>query len=106
MVNKDCQKREACQVDVSREFFGYEECPQTEDALMSLWLVYSCDGGGTDRTKSKNPKCDNDEVIKKLTTATTTTELATTTTELATTTEEKPCQPGKMVKSAIPFVKN
>ena len=84
---------------------------------MSLWLVYSCDGGGTDRTKSKNPECDEDEIIKKLTTttatattttklATTTTELATTTTELATTTEEKPCQPGTMVKSAIPFVKN
>ena len=77
---------------------------------MSLWLVYSCDGGGTDRTKSKNPECDEDEIIKQSTTttatATTTTELATTTTELATTTAEKPCQPGTMVKSAIPFVKN
>ena len=52
LVKKDCHGNEACQIDVSREYFGDEECPDTEDAEMTLWLIYSCDGGGTDRTKS------------------------------------------------------
>ena len=67
LVKKDCQGEEACQIDVSREFFGNEECPDTDDAKMSLWLDYSCDGGGTDQTKSNWPKCDGSDV----TTATT-----------------------------------
>ena len=52
LVKKDCHGEEAYQIDVSREFFGDDECPDTDDAKMTLWLVYSCDGGGTDQTKS------------------------------------------------------
>merc|ERR1711974_297592 len=61
LVKKECQGKKACQIDVSREFFGTEECPDTDDAFMSLWLVYSCDGGGTDRTKSNQPKCEKND---------------------------------------------
>ena len=67
LVKKDCQGKEACQIDVSREFFGDEECPGTDDAKMSLWLIYSCDGGGTDRTKSNKPNCDGTDVTTTLT---------------------------------------
>lgn len=63
LVKKDCQKKKACQIDVSREFFGNSECPGTDDSQMSLWLVYSCDGGGTDRSKSSSPKCDGSNDI-------------------------------------------
>ena len=66
-MKKDCQGEEACQIDVSREFFGNEECPSTDDAKMSLWLDYSCDGRGTDRTKSNWPKCDGSDVTTKTT---------------------------------------
>ena len=62
VVKKLCQKQEACQIQVTRDFFGNEECPDTDDDYMSLWLVYSCDGGGTDRTKTNKPKCDKSEV--------------------------------------------
>ena len=55
LVKKNCKV--ACQIGVSREYFGDSECPGADDAKMSLWLVYSCDGGGTDRTKSGRPTC-------------------------------------------------
>ena len=57
LVEENCQEKEACQIDVSREYFGDTECPGTEDEKMSLWLTYSCDGGGTDRTTVNNPRC-------------------------------------------------
>ena len=57
LVKKDCQNKEACQIKASREFFGNSECPGTEDAEMALWLIYSCDGGGSDKTTSHNGTC-------------------------------------------------
>ena len=43
---------------MSRQFFGKTECPETADAEMYLWLVYSCDDGGTDKTTTHRPACD------------------------------------------------
>ena len=57
LVRKDCKI--ACQIGVSRGYFGDSECPGTDDSKMSLWLTYSCDGGGVDRTKYNKPKCDD-----------------------------------------------
>ena len=57
LVKKDCQNKNACQIEVSREFFGNSECPGTEDADMNLWLIYSCNDGGTDKTTSHKPSC-------------------------------------------------
>ena len=57
LVKTDCQGKEACQIAVSREHFGDSGCPGLDDSEMHLWLVYSCEGGGTDRTKSNEPKC-------------------------------------------------
>ena len=59
LVERDCQGKEDCQIEVSREYFGDSECPGTDDAKMSLLLTYSCDGGGTDRTMLFKPKCDD-----------------------------------------------
>ena len=56
-MKKDCQNKEACQFQASREFFGNSECPGTKDAGMALWLIYSCDGGGSDETTSHNATC-------------------------------------------------
>ena len=58
LVQKFCQNKQNCQIDVSRQFFGNSQCPGTDDAGMNLWLSYSCDGG-TDLTKIHKPKCDN-----------------------------------------------
>ena len=60
LVKKTCQSEEACRIDSSRDFFGDDECPGTEDGEMALWLMYSC-VGGTDRTTTKAPKCDDTE---------------------------------------------
>ena len=56
LVQKFCQKKQNCQIDVSRQFFGNSQCPGTDDAGMNLWLSYSCDGG-TDLTRIYKPKC-------------------------------------------------
>ena len=60
LVKKTCQSEEACRIDASRDFFGDDECPGTEDGKMALWLMYSC-VGGTDRTTTRAPKCDDTE---------------------------------------------
>ena len=60
LVKEACESKETCQIDASRDFFGDDECPGTEDGKMALWLMYSC-VGGTDRTKTKAPKCDDTE---------------------------------------------
>ena len=60
LVKKTCQGQQACQICASREFFGNFECPETEDEKMVLFLEYSC-VGGTDRTTTKAPKCDDTE---------------------------------------------
>lgn len=57
LVRKDCQNKEACQIEVSREFFGNSECPGTDAAHMNLWLIYSCNDGGSDKTTSNKPTC-------------------------------------------------
>ena len=54
-----CQDQEMCWIHVSRQFFGKAECPETGDAEMNLWLVYSCDGGGTDDTTTHSPTCNS-----------------------------------------------
>ena len=59
LVKKDCQNEETCQINASREFFGNSQCPGTDDAQMLLWLIYSCDGGGSDKTTFHTPKCNN-----------------------------------------------
>ena len=59
LVKKDCQNKETCQVDANREFFGNSQCPGTDDEDMLLWLIYSCDGGGSDKTTIHTPKCNN-----------------------------------------------
>ena len=56
LVQKFCQNKQNCQIDVSRQFFGNSQCPGTDDAGMNLWLSYSCDGG-TDLTRIYKPKC-------------------------------------------------
>ena len=57
LVKKSCQGQQACQIDANRKFFGDNECPDTEDGKMALFLEYSC-VGGIDRTTTKAPKCD------------------------------------------------
>ena len=74
LVKESCPKPDECQVEASREFLGNSECPGTGDANMSLWLVYSCDGG-TDATKIEKPKCDESLVTTTTTTTTTTTQV-------------------------------
>ena len=59
LVKNDCQGKEGCKIEASREYFGDSECPGTDDAKMSLLLIYSCDGGGTDRTMLFKPNCDD-----------------------------------------------
>ena len=54
-----CQEQAICWIHASRQFFGKTECPGTADAEMYLWLVYSCDGGGTDKTTTHTPTCDS-----------------------------------------------
>ena len=58
-VRSMCQDQEMCWIHVSRQFFGKAECPETGDAEMNLWLVYSCDGGGTDDTSTRSPTCNS-----------------------------------------------
>ena len=40
LVKKTCQGQQACQLDATRQFFGNDECPGTEDEKMALWLEY------------------------------------------------------------------
>ena len=72
LVQKFCQYRQNCLIEVSRQFFGNSECPGTDDAGMNLWLSYSCDGG-TDLTRIHKPKCDNPTIGITLEPPTTTT---------------------------------
>ena len=60
LVKKTCQGQQACQLDATRQFFGNDECPGTEDEKMALWLEYSC-VGGTDRTTTRAPICNGIE---------------------------------------------
>ena len=60
LVKKTCQGFEACQLDATRQYFGNDECPGTEDEKMALWLEYSC-VGGTDRTTTRAPICNGIE---------------------------------------------
>ena len=57
LVKKNCQNKEACEIEANREFFGNSECPGIEDAEMALWLIYSCNGGGSDKTTIHTPSC-------------------------------------------------
>ena len=45
-----------------RKTFGEDECPDTDEDSMKLWLVYSCDGG-EDHTIIRKPSCS--EVIRQ-----------------------------------------
>ena len=76
LVKNSCEKRHGCRIEASREFFGRSECPATGDPNMSLWLVYSCDGG-TDGTKIDYSKCNESFVTTTTTTTTTQVILAT-----------------------------
>ena len=70
LVKNSCEKRDECRIEASREFFGRSECTAAGDPNMSLWLVYSCDGG-TDGTKIDYSKC-NESLVSTTTTTTTT----------------------------------
>ena len=59
LVRSMCQEQAICWIRASRQFFGKTECPGTVDAEMYLWLVYSCDDGGTDKTTTHTPTCDS-----------------------------------------------
>ena len=59
LVRSMCQDQEMCWIHVSRQFFGKAECPGTADTEMYLWLVYSCNGGGTDNTTTHIPTCNS-----------------------------------------------
>ena len=60
LVQKDCQGKEHCLIEANRKYFGNSECPGTDDAEMALWLLYSCEAGGFDKTESYRgygPQC-------------------------------------------------
>ena len=59
LVREHCEGKEKCRIEVSRQFFGESECPGTDAGGMSLWLIYSCDGG-SDLSNTHNPRCDRD----------------------------------------------
>ena len=63
LIRDRCQDQKKCKVTADRETFGDEECPDTEEDSMKLWLVYSCDGG-EDLTVIRKPTCN--QVISKL----------------------------------------
>ena len=65
LISKKCEKTNSCRIEASRDFFGDSECTGTEDAKMSLWLVYSCNRGGTDKTTSYQPECDDNDGEQK-----------------------------------------
>ena len=81
LVEENCQEKETCQIDVSREYFNETECRGTEDEKMRLWLTYSCESDGTDeqlgtdRTTTSNNTCDgyNQTTTTPQTTSSTTT---------------------------------
>ena len=56
LVREKCGHSNACRIEASREFFGNSECPGTDDANMSLWMVYTCKGG-SDQTTRHTPNC-------------------------------------------------
>ena len=62
LVKKDCQGKEDCKIEASREYFGNSECPGSDNSKMSLLLIYTCDAGGTDRTILFKPICDDGNV--------------------------------------------
>ena len=70
LVRRFCENKEECRIDVSREFFGNFECPQTDAGNMDLRLAYSCAGGGNDATKINAPVCDGDDDLDKPTPST------------------------------------
>ena len=59
MILDKCKHSNACRIKASREFFGNSECPGTDDAEMTLWLVYSCNGA-SDKSSSHKPTCNTD----------------------------------------------
>ena len=56
VMRDKCKHSNACRIEASREFFGNSECPGTDDAEMTLLMVYSCDGG-SDKSSSHKPSC-------------------------------------------------
>ena len=53
-VRSLCGKKENCTVEASRELFGNDECPDSPDSEMVMWVVYVCNGG-VDETKLTGP---------------------------------------------------
>ena len=62
LIKDRCQEQERCRVTADRKTFGDDECPDTDEDSMQLWLVYSCDGG-EDHTIIRKPSCS--EVIRQ-----------------------------------------
>ena len=56
VMQEKCKHSNACRIEASRDFFGDSECPGTDDAEMTLWLVYSCNGD-SDKSSSHKPTC-------------------------------------------------
>ena len=52
-----CQGNEKCKVRADRNTFGFEECPDADEAAMTLWVTFSCDGSGEDQTIIRKPIC-------------------------------------------------
>ena len=54
-VKAVCEKKESCTVQASRTLFGNEECPDSEDSKMNMWITYGCNDG-KDETKVTGPQ--------------------------------------------------
>ena len=50
-----CDKKEKCTLKANRKMFGITECPSSPGSSMTMWIVYSCNGG-VDATKQTGPK--------------------------------------------------
>jgi len=57
LVQTMCENKESCEVAASRDVFGSEECPDSADKDMSLWLTYRCDGGTDGTTDTGTKRC-------------------------------------------------
>ena len=54
-----CQGKEDCTVEPGALFLRDVTCPKKD---LKLWLTYSCNGGGNDKTRILNPKsCGEDQ---------------------------------------------
>ena len=51
-----CENKRRCQIVANRRTFGYDECSNTDEEKMYLWIVYSCDCG-TDSSTTRKPRC-------------------------------------------------